>query len=61
MANIVVTTVGNNVVMVSTDGRDSQKWSVCHTATTGYMIIDTIDGAAPTSQNDLISKLTAIM
>jgi len=94
MANIVITTVGNNGVyvdfgvyasadrlspqgfnantiqhiapsstgvVVKTVGRDSETWYVTHTALTSYLIIDTIDGVAPTSQADLISKLTAIL
>ena len=48
-------------VVVKSCGRDAQTWYVCHTSTTGFMIIDTIDGASPSSVNDLISKLTALM
>lgn len=51
---------GTGVELV-TQGRDSQRWYVCHATTTGYMIVDTIDGAAPTSIADLVDKLTALM
>jgi hypothetical protein len=48
-------------VVVKMSGRDSGAWYVAHTATTGFLIIDTIDGASPLSKNDLIDKLTALM
>ena len=43
------------------EGRNSQKWCVHYTATTGYMIIDSIDGVTPTSVADLVEKLTALL
>lgn len=46
---------------VLVQGRDAQVWQVCHTTLMNYMTIDTIDGVAPTSQADLINKLTALM
>lgn len=48
-------------VCVKTTGRDPQTWDVSHTTLTGFMTIDTIDGVAPTGQDDLINKLTALM
>ena len=48
-------------VVAKMSGRDSQTWHVAHTATTGFMIIDSIDGASPSSVSDLIDKLTALM
>ena len=48
-------------VVVLVNGRDSQCWKVCHTATTGYMIVDSIDGASPSSASDLVDKLTALI
>ena len=48
-------------VYVYTTGRNPQIWPVCHTETTGFMIIDTIDGQSPTSKADMINKLTALM
>ena len=50
-----------NEVQVLVQGRDAQMWNVSHVATPGCMIIDLIDGVAPTSQADLIKKLTALM
>lgn len=47
--------------VVKTRGRDSQTWYVTDAALTGYMIIDLIDGVAPSSQSDLIEKLTALL
>lgn len=54
-------TADTNGIHVLTQGRDAQKWPVCHTATAGYMIVDSIDGVTPTGWSDLISKLTALM
>ena len=58
MSHIFPEGSGVRVVM---EGRDSQSWCVSHTAYAGFMIIDTIDGAAPTSQSDLIDKLTSLL
>jgi len=48
-------------VEVVYSGRDPQRWYLCHASTTGYMIVDSIDGVAPTSIADLVSKITALM
>ena len=48
-------------VYVFMEGKDAQIWKVCHTSKMGYLTIDLIDGVAPTSQSDLINKLTALM
>lgn len=48
-------------VRVVYGGRDAQCWKLSHTAVTDFMIVDTIDGVAPTSQDDLIDKLTALL
>lgn len=43
------------------EGRDAVRLCFCHTAVDGFMIVDTIDGVAPTSAADLVEKLTALM
>tara|TARA_R100001244_G_scaffold63542_1_gene52769 strand:- start:4917 stop:5201 length:285 start_codon:yes stop_codon:yes gene_type:complete len=48
-------------VVVKMSGRDSGAWYVAHTATAGFLTIDTINGVPLLSKSDLIDKLTALM
>jgi len=55
---------GDNGVRVVYEGTDRQKWNLTHDENYSgdhFMIVDTIDGAAPSSQNDLIDKITALL
>lgn len=42
-------------------GRNSETWRVSHDGTDNSLIIDSIDGAAPSSLADLYTKLQAII
>ena len=41
--------------------RDELTWYLCYTATESYMIIDEVDGVAPTSNQDLYNKLKVLV
>lgn len=49
-------------VVLKYEGRDAQTFYLSHNNQgDDFMIVDNINGATPTSQDDLIEKLTALM
>lgn len=54
----------DDVICVKYEGRDAQTWPLTHDGDysgSDAMIVDTIEGVAPTSQSDLIKKLLALL
>ena len=57
-SSIISMRLYSDVVSVSTI---EDAFEVCHTATAGAMVIDTVNGAAPSSLSDLYTKLIALV
>lgn len=55
----VVLDSATNWVEVHTKTGDN--WKVCYTAYADSLVIDSIDGVAPTSNSDLYTKIVALM
>lgn len=47
--------------LVTVDINGGQEWTVSYNSQNGALIVDTIDGAAPTSASDLYDKLVALI
>ena len=55
---------GHDGVRVVYEGSDKQKWFLTHDSSysgSDFYIVDSIDSVAPTSQSDLIDKLTQLL
>ncbi len=57
--NIFFMSQWTNEVTVISEG--SPEWHLAYIATTGCFIVDSIDGATPSSNSDLFTKLSALI
>jgi len=48
----------NHVLVSMMQGRE---WQVCYTSTENYLIVDSIDAVAPSSNSDLYDKLKVLV
>lgn len=49
----------DSFVQINVDGENT--WTVSNTASEGILVIDSVDGVAPTSLEDLYNKLIALI
>lgn len=53
--------LGNGSNWVEVHTKDGHDWKVCYTAYADSLVVDSVDGVAPTSNSDLYTKLVALM